>query len=47
MNIEAEGDLDSGDAARLTYAGERRLTAAEPSEILIWEMHAGLRPGAR
>jgi len=26
----------------LTEAGERRLAAAEPSEVLIWEMHAGL-----
>ena len=27
--------------------GERRLTAAEPSEVLIWEMHAGLGPATR
>jgi Pirin len=26
--------------------GERRLTA-EPSEVLIWEMHAGLGPATR
>src|ERR1700685_2207516 len=38
MDLEAEGALDAGDAARLTAAGERRLTAAEPSEGLIWEM---------
>jgi redox-sensitive bicupin YhaK (pirin superfamily) len=43
MSLEAEGQLASGDAARLTTAGERRLTAAEPSEVLIWEMHAFLR----
>jgi quercetin 2,3-dioxygenase len=42
-SLEAEGQLASGDAARLTNAGERRLTAAEPSEVLIWEMHAFLR----
>ncbi len=42
MDLEAEGALDAGDAARLTAAGERRLAAAEPSEVLIWEMHAGL-----
>jgi redox-sensitive bicupin YhaK (pirin superfamily) len=42
MDLEAEGTLDAGDAARLTAAGERRLAAAEPSEVLIWEMHAGL-----
>jgi hypothetical protein len=35
-------DLEAGDAARLTAAGERRLTAVEPSEVLIWEMHASL-----
>jgi quercetin 2,3-dioxygenase len=40
MDLEAEGVLDAGDAARLTAAGERRLVAAEPSEVLIWEMHA-------
>src|SRR6266568_3184172 len=42
MDLEAEGSLAAGDAARLTAAGERRLAAAEPSEVLIWEMHAGL-----
>jgi quercetin 2,3-dioxygenase len=38
--LEAEGALDAGDAARLTAAGARRLDAAESSEVLIWEMHA-------
>jgi hypothetical protein len=47
MHLEAEGLLDAGDAARLTAAGERRLAAAEPSEVLIWEMHAGLGPATR
>jgi len=42
MHLEAEGPLDAGDAARLTAAGEPRLAAAEPSEVLIWEMHASL-----
>ena len=46
MDLESEGALDAGDAARLTAAGERRLAAAEPSEVLIWEMHAGLGPAA-
>jgi redox-sensitive bicupin YhaK (pirin superfamily) len=45
-DLEAAGSLDAGDAARLTAAGERRLAATEPSEILIWEMHASLRPSA-
>jgi quercetin 2,3-dioxygenase len=42
LDLEAEGPLEAGDAARLTAAGERRLTAVEPSEVLIWEMHASL-----
>jgi quercetin 2,3-dioxygenase len=42
LDLEAEGQLEAGDAARLTAAGERRLTALEPSEVLIWEMHASL-----
>jgi quercetin 2,3-dioxygenase len=44
VDLEAEGLLDAGDAARLTAAGERRLDAVEPSEVLIWEMHASLAP---
>jgi quercetin 2,3-dioxygenase len=42
MGLEGGVSLDDGDAARLTAAGERRLAAAEPSEVLIWEMHAPL-----
>jgi redox-sensitive bicupin YhaK (pirin superfamily) len=44
LDLEAQGSLGAGDAARLTAAGERRLDAAEPSEVLIWEMHATLSP---
>ncbi len=44
--FETLGLLDTGDAARLTAAGERRLGAVEPSEVLIWEMHASLSPAA-
>jgi len=47
LALEAEGLLEAGDAARLTAAGERRLGAVEASEVLIWEMHASLRPAAR
>jgi hypothetical protein len=43
-DLEGAGSLDAGDAARLTAAGERRLAAAEPSEVLVWEMHASLAP---
>jgi len=46
MDLEAQGLLDAGDAARLTAAGERRLGAVEPSEVLIWEMYASLSPTA-
>jgi quercetin 2,3-dioxygenase len=46
LDLEAEGSLDAGDAARLTAPGERRLRAVEPSEVLIWEMHASLCPAA-
>jgi redox-sensitive bicupin YhaK (pirin superfamily) len=42
LDLEAEGLLRAGDAARLTVAGARRLDPAEPSEVLIWEMHASL-----
>src|ERR1700733_4850179 len=46
MDLETDGALAAGDAVRLTAAGERRLTAAEPSEVLVWEMHASLSPAA-
>src|SRR5260370_5312110 len=46
LNLETEGPLRAGDAARLTAAGARRLDAAKPSEVLIWEMHASLSPAA-
>jgi redox-sensitive bicupin YhaK (pirin superfamily) len=36
------GDLAEGDAARLTDADGLRVTATEPSELLVWEMHARL-----
>lgn len=42
VSLEGAGELLEGDAARLTATGGQRVTATEPSEILIWEMHAGL-----
>jgi redox-sensitive bicupin YhaK (pirin superfamily) len=36
------GDLDAGDAIRFTGADGPTLTAREPSEVLIWEMHTSL-----
>jgi redox-sensitive bicupin YhaK (pirin superfamily) len=41
-DLEGAGLLAEGDAARLSVAGPRRITAAERSEIMIWEMHATL-----
>lgn len=39
---DREAELNDGDAVRFTDSDGHRLTADEPSEILIWEMHAGL-----
>lgn len=36
------GLLQEGDAVRLTATGGQRITASTPSEVLVWEMHAGL-----
>jgi redox-sensitive bicupin YhaK (pirin superfamily) len=42
VTLEGVGDLEAGDAVRFTDADGRRVTASEPSELLIWEMHAKL-----
>jgi redox-sensitive bicupin YhaK (pirin superfamily) len=42
VTADGIGDLAEGDAARFTDAGARRVSAREPSELLIWEMHAKL-----
>jgi redox-sensitive bicupin YhaK (pirin superfamily) len=42
--LEDSGELEAGDAARMTAAGSRRLAALEGSEVLLWEMHASLAP---
>ena len=42
VTLEGAGELATGDAARLTGVGGQRVTASEPSEILVWEMHATL-----
>ena len=42
VTLEGSGPLRDGDAARFTGAGGQRVTATEPSEILVWEMHADL-----
>jgi hypothetical protein len=40
VELEGAGPLAAGDAVRLTGTGGQRLTAVEPSEVLVWEMHA-------
>ncbi|ODU06888.1 MAG: quercetin 2,3-dioxygenase [Pseudonocardia sp. SCN 72-86] len=42
VTLDGAGALTTGDAARFTATGGQRVTAAEPAEILVWEMHAGL-----
>ncbi len=42
LSLEGAGALTSGDAVRLTATGGQRVTATEASELLVWEMHAGL-----
>lgn len=42
VGVEGLGELGHGDALRLTGSGGQRVTATEPAEILIWEMHARL-----
>ncbi|MFJ5275018.1 hypothetical protein [Streptomyces sp. NPDC088358] len=34
------GILDRGDAARFTATGGQQVSATEPAQILVWEMHA-------
>ncbi|WP_328349969.1 pirin family protein [Mycobacterium sp. NBC_00419] len=42
VTLEGAGSLTDGDAVRFTASGGQRVTATAPSEILVWEMHAGL-----
>ena len=42
VTLEGAGALAEGDAVRFTATGGQRVTATEPAEILVWEMHAGL-----
>ena len=42
IHLEGTGDLAVGDAARLTASSGQRVAAAEPAEILLWEMHGEL-----
>ena len=42
VTLEGAGALHEGDAVRFTASGGQRVTATESSELLVWEMHAGL-----
>jgi hypothetical protein len=42
VELEDAGLLAEGDAVRLTAAGQRRVTAVDTAEILVWEMHAAV-----
>src|SRR5690348_792355 len=42
VDLEGAGRLVAGDAVRLTAVGGLRVTAQEPAEVLVWEMHATL-----
>lgn len=42
VELEGAGHLSTGDAVRFTATGGQRVTATEPSEILVWEMHGAL-----
>jgi quercetin 2,3-dioxygenase len=42
VDLEGAGALAEGDAVRFTATGGQRVTATEPAEILLWEMHATL-----
>jgi hypothetical protein len=40
VDLEGAGTLHEGDAVRLAGVGGQALTALEPAEVLVWEMHA-------
>ena len=42
VSLEGAGALATGDAVRFTATGGQKVTATEPAEILVWEMHASL-----
>lgn len=42
VTLEGAGQLLAGDAVRFTATGGQKVTATEPAEILVWEMHAAL-----
>jgi quercetin 2,3-dioxygenase len=43
VDLEGSGPLAEGDAVRFTATGGHQVTATDPSEILLWEMHDAAR----
>ncbi|CAM3814807.1 pirin family protein [Smaragdicoccus niigatensis] len=43
VDFESVGGLHAGDAVRLTSSGGQNITSTESAEVMVWEMHAGLR----
>ena len=43
VELEGAGELSVGDSGRFTAGGGHKVAAAEPSEIVVWEMHATIR----
>ncbi len=42
VKLEGTGVLSPGDAVRFTASGGQQVTAVQPAEILVWEMHAAI-----
>jgi hypothetical protein len=42
QGADNDAELAEGDAVRFTTANGIRVMADQPSEILVWEMHAAL-----
>jgi hypothetical protein len=42
VELEGAGELATGDAVRLTATGGQTVTATQPAEILVWEMHGSI-----
>jgi len=40
--LEGAGLLEAGDAVRFTATGGHTVTATEPAELLVWEMHSSV-----
>jgi redox-sensitive bicupin YhaK (pirin superfamily) len=44
LTLEGAGQLSTGDSARLTATGGQQITATQPAEVLVWEMHSSINP---